>query len=255
MPSILEMDLKALREIGMNEAEIRVYATLITLSPMSASEIAEKSGLYRPYVYDTIAKLMKKGLVTKIQGVKAHRYRAVHPDRIVTIIEEQRSQVLEAVDQLRDTYRMIDMDNEIRIFEGSEGLKSFYEELYAAIREGHNSRIYVMGGTGEATHHVEYYFPKLLRRGREERLHQLIDIRMIYNTSARTSEIARLYSDVVALKFAPPDCEAEATTFITDNMLALMVLRERPFIITMSNPHIVRTYLKLFSQVWEGTVD
>ena len=60
------MDLGALREIGMNEAEIRVYSTLITQSPLSASEIAEKSGLYRPYVYDTLAKLMKKGLVTKV---------------------------------------------------------------------------------------------------------------------------------------------------------------------------------------------
>jgi sugar-specific transcriptional regulator TrmB len=255
MPLILGMDLGALRDIGMNKAETRVYATLITHSPLSASEIAEKSGLYRPYVYDTITKLMEKGLVTKVRGVKAHRYRAVHPDRITTIIEERRSRVLEAVDQLRDTYRVMDTEDEIRIFEGSEGLKSFYEELYAAIREGRNSRLYVMGGTGEATHHVEYYFPKLLRRGREERLHQQVDIRMIYNVSARTSEIARLHADVVALKFAPPDCNAEATTIITDTMLALMVLKERPFIIVISNPHIVRTYLTVFLQVWEGTVD
>ena len=249
------MDLGALREIGMNEAEIRVYSTLITQSPLSASEIAEKSGLYRPYVYDTLAKLMEKGLVTKIRGVKAHRYRAVHPDRIATIIEERRSRVLEAVDRLRDTYRMRDVEDEIRIFEGGEGLKSFYEELYAAIREGRNSRLYVMGGTGEATRHVEYYFPKLLRRGREERLYRQVDIRMIYNASARKSEIARSYADFVSLKFTPPDCDAEATTIITDSMVAMMVLRERPFIIAISNPHIVRTYLMVFLQVWEGTVD
>jgi sugar-specific transcriptional regulator TrmB len=255
MAWILGMDLGALREIGMNEAEVRVYATLITQSPLSASEIAENSGLYRPYVYDTIAKLMKKGLVTKVRGVKAHRYRAVHPDRIITIIEERRSRVLEAVDRLRDTYRVRDTEDEIRIFEGIEGLKSFYEELYAAIREGRTGRLYVMGGTGEATRHVEYYFPKLLRRGREERLHRQTDIRMIYNASARTSEIARLHADVLALKFAPPDCDAGATTIITDTMLALMVLKDRPFIIAISNPHIVRTYLTVFLQVWEGTAD
>jgi sugar-specific transcriptional regulator TrmB len=249
------MDLGALREIGMNEAEIRVYTTLIRHRPLGAREIAEKSGLYRPYVYDTLAKLIEKGLVTKVRGAKAHRYRAVHPDRITTIIEERRSRVLEAVDQLRDTYRMMDTEDEIRIFEGSEGLKSFYEELYAAISDGRTGRLYVMGGTGEATRHVEYYFPKLLRQGREEHLHRQVDIRMIYNASARTSEIARSYADVVSLKFAPPDCEAEATTIITDSMLALMVLKERPFIIAISNPHIVRTYLMVFLQVWEGTVD
>jgi sugar-specific transcriptional regulator TrmB len=60
------MDPGALREIGMNEAEIRVYATLIRHRPLGAREIAEKSGIYRPYVYDTLAKLMKKGLVTKV---------------------------------------------------------------------------------------------------------------------------------------------------------------------------------------------
>ena len=251
MPWILGMDLGALREIGMNEAEIRVYATLITHSPLSASEIAEKSGLYRPYVYDTLAKLMEKGLVSKVRGAKAHRYRAVHPDRIATIIEERRSRVLEAVDRLRDTYLVTDTEDSVRIFEGSEGLKSFYEELYASIHEGRTRRLYVMGGTGEATRHVEYYFPKLLRRGREERLHRQVDIRMIYNASGRESEIARSYADVVALKFAPPDRDAEATTIITDTMLALMVLKERPFIIAITNPHIVRTYQMLFLQVWE----
>jgi sugar-specific transcriptional regulator TrmB len=253
MPCIQGMDLGALREIGMNEAEIRVYATLIRHRPLGAREIAEKSGLYRPYVYDTLAKLMKKGLVTKVRGAKAHRYRAVHPDRIATIIEERRSRVLEAVDRLRDSFLAMDTEDAVRIFEGSEGLKSFYEELYAAIREGRTGRLCVMGGTGEATRHIEHFFPKLLRRGRREHLHRQVDIRMIYNASAQTSEIARSYADVIALKFAPPDCEAEATTIITDTVLALMVLKERPFIIAISNPHIVRTYLVLFSQVWEGS--
>jgi sugar-specific transcriptional regulator TrmB len=253
MSSIPKMDLAALREIGMNEAEIKVYATLIKHRPLSASEIAEKSGLYRPYVYDTLAKLVKKGLVTRLEGSKAHRYMAVHPDRIATIIEERRSRVLDAVDRLRDSYLAMGAENTVRIFEGSEGLKSFYEELYASIREGDISRLYVMGGTGEATRHVEYYFPKLLRRGREERLHRQVDIRMIYNASARRSEIIRSHADAIALKFAPSGCDAEATTIITDTMLALMVLKQRPFIVAIPDPHIVRTYLTLFSQVWEGT--
>ena len=42
------------------------------------------------------------------------------------------------------------------------------------------SRLYVMGGTGEATRHVEYYFPKLLRRGREERLHRQVHVLVEY---------------------------------------------------------------------------
>ncbi|MDG6256895.1 MAG: helix-turn-helix domain-containing protein [Methanomicrobiaceae archaeon] len=247
------MDLGALREIGLNEAEIRVYATLIRHRPLSPREIAEKSGLYRPYVYDTLAKLVKKGLVTRVEDPTVHRYLAVHPDRIVTIIEDRRRRVLDAVDRLRDSYLATGAEDSVRIFEGSEGLTSFYEELYASIRDGCSRRLYVMGGTGEATRHVEDYFPKLLRRGREERLHRQVEIRMIYNASARASEMVQSHADAVALKFAPPGCDAAATTIITDTMLALMVLKERPFVIAIANPHIINTYMTLFSQVWEGT--
>ncbi|MDN7024583.1 MarR family transcriptional regulator [Methanoculleus sp. FWC-SCC1] len=247
------MDLRALRDIGMNEAEISVYATLIAHRPLSAREIAEISGLYRPYVYDTLTKLLEKGLVTRVRGPKAHLYRAVHPGRIAAIIDERRARVLEAVDRLRDAYRETDADESVRIFEGSEALKAFYEEVYAAIREDRTRRLYVIGGTGEATRHIEYFFPKLLQRGRDERLHHRVDIRMIYNASAGASEIARSYSDAVTLRFTPPDRDAAATTIITDTMLAIMVLKERPFVVAVSNRQIVETYMLLFDRLWEGT--
>ncbi len=246
------MDLGALREIGMSEAEIGVYAALIASRPLSAREIAERSGLYRPYVYDNLAKLLEKGLVVKVRGQKTNLYQAVHPDRIAAIIEERRSRVLEAVCRLRDAYREISPEDTVRVFEGSEGLKSFYEDLYAAIGEGRTSRLYVIGGTGEATQHLEYFFPKLLQRGREECFHRRVEIRMIYNASARESELARSHADAVTLRFTSPDRDAAATTVITDTMLAMMVLKERPLIISIANPHIVETYAMLFTRLWEG---
>lgn len=235
----------------MSEAEISVYTTLIAHNPLSAREIAEKSGLYRPYVYDTLAKLTEKGLVTRAILPKANVYQAAHPDRIMRIIEERRVRVLEAVATLRETYHESKADTAVRIYEGNEGLKSFYEELYAAIKDEETEHLYVIGGTGEAANHLEYYFPKLLQRGAAEELHRRVAIRMIYNASARDSELARSYGDLIDLKFTPQGRDAGATTIITDTMMAIMVLRQRPFVLCTANRHIVGAYRILFDRLWE----
>ncbi|MGC9435422.1 MAG: TrmB family transcriptional regulator [Methanomicrobiales archaeon] len=245
------MDLSALREIGMNDAEIRIYAVLVSHGSMSAREIAKKSGLYRPYVYDTLARLMERGLVTHYQRPKNRVYQAVSPDRIIDIMDHTRRRVAEAAGQLRERYHKTAGDDTLRVFEGSEGLKVFYEELLAALVGGESDHLYVIGGTGEAADHTYSFFPHLLRRGAEHGLHEDLDIRLIYNHDARGSEIPRRYSDLVAIRFTPPEFDCEATFILTEGMAATMVLKDRPGVFCTTNRHIIQAYHTVFARLWD----
>ena len=61
-----EINKKILKQIGLTENEIQVYLTLLKIGSSGVSTIAEHSGLYRPYVYDTLERLQEKGLVSFI---------------------------------------------------------------------------------------------------------------------------------------------------------------------------------------------
>jgi len=136
------------------------------------------------------------------------------------------------------------------MFEGSEGLKVFYEELLAAPTDGESDHLYVIGGTGEAMDHTFTFFPHLLRRGMEQGLHKTLDIRMIYNHGARESEIPRRYAGMVTIRFTPPGDDCEATFILTERMAATMVLKDRPGVFCTGNRHIIQAYHAVFFRLW-----
>ena len=246
------MDTSNLKEIGMNEAQIKIYTTLINYGSLSAKEISDKAGLYRPYVYDNLEKLKEKGLVTHFQDKKKKYYQAVDPERIIDIIEHKKELLQETVGELKKRFHHKKADYNIQIFEANDGLKIFYEELYNSIKKESNSCLFVIGGSGEASKHVEPFFSKLLKRGFKDCIHEKIDIRMIYNSTARESEIVKRGMDYIGIKFTPKEYDCDATIILTDDLAATMILKDRPFVMCNSNEHIISSYKKIFNRLWES---
>jgi sugar-specific transcriptional regulator TrmB len=244
------MDTSPLKEIGMNDAEIRIYTTLISYGTLSAKEIADRSGLYRPYVYDNLAKLIEKGLVTHYRKPKKAYYQAVNPDRITDILDHKVETVREIVDQLKEKYLRKKAEYDVQIYEGADSLRIFYEEIYTILKDGKSDYLLVLGGTGEASAHVENYFSKLLMRGVRDRLYEELDIRMIYNSNSRESDIPKHFSAYLDIRFSPPEDDCAVTTIITDAMVATMDLIDRPFVLCSYNRHFIETQKRIFTRLW-----
>ena len=60
------MDITILRELGFTEREVKVYISLLELGTSTAGPIAVKSRLPQTKVYETLGKLIDKGLVSYI---------------------------------------------------------------------------------------------------------------------------------------------------------------------------------------------
>ena len=61
------MDTKILEDIGLTNAEIKVYLALLELGSSTAGHILEKSGLQNSVVHMTLHKLIDKGFITFIK--------------------------------------------------------------------------------------------------------------------------------------------------------------------------------------------
>ena len=84
------MNTKILEKAGLTNNEIKVYLALLSLGSVSAGEIIKKSELHRAAVYDTLERLMDKGLVSYV--IKANRkyFEAAMAKNLVEIIEKKR---------------------------------------------------------------------------------------------------------------------------------------------------------------------
>src|SRR3989344_661405 len=86
----LLMDTQILEDIGLTNAEIKVYLALLELGSSSAGPVIEKSGLQNSVVHMTLNRLLDKGFVSYYMEGKRTHYQAANPKHLVDYINEKK---------------------------------------------------------------------------------------------------------------------------------------------------------------------
>ena len=68
-----------LNEIGLSNNEIKIYLALLKSGLLNPTQLAEKTGLHRSYVYDTLERLLEKGIINTLLVNNKKNYQAVYP--------------------------------------------------------------------------------------------------------------------------------------------------------------------------------
>src|SRR5579884_910008 len=87
-----------LGELGLTGYEARAYLALVGRETGTASEVARVAGLPRQRVYDVLAALLEKGLVTARPG-RVVKYAAVAPQEAVERLLEAQQRRLERLEE------------------------------------------------------------------------------------------------------------------------------------------------------------
>jgi len=141
---------EVLYKIGLSENEAEVYLTLLRLGPASAYQIAQKSGIYRPHVYDKLETLADKGLVSHVQRGKKKIFTAAPPSKIMNYLKEQEDSILQDIALLRQNMKRLEAmhnlpkeDISVQVFSGVEGLKLLMEDICKTVQP--KSKILLFG--------------------------------------------------------------------------------------------------------------
>jgi sugar-specific transcriptional regulator TrmB len=86
------------KELGLSPYESRTFLSILTLGPMSPSDIAQRADIPRPRIYDVLRSLVQKGLLMEQSG-KPAIYAPIEPSEalrnLLTEIEKETSRQLE----------------------------------------------------------------------------------------------------------------------------------------------------------------
>ncbi len=83
-----------LKELGLNEYEVRAYLTLLKNGPLTAGELATLSKVPQPRIYDVVRTLMAKGFITTTAG-RPMRVIPLSPEKVVEAIRRRYNERLE----------------------------------------------------------------------------------------------------------------------------------------------------------------
>jgi predicted transcriptional regulator len=130
-------------QLGLAKNEARIYETLLTEGEIGVGEISTKSKVHRRNVYDSLNRLIEKGLVFEIRGPKENHYKPVNPNKFSEMLAEKEHALAKIMPQLQARYTGRPHANEVYIYRGIEGWKNYLNDM---LRVG--QPIYTLGAKG-----------------------------------------------------------------------------------------------------------
>jgi len=250
------MNIEILEKIGFTGNEIKVYLALLELGSVTAGEVIKKTKLHRAGVYDTIERLMKKGIVSYV--IKANRkyFEATPPENLISFVEEKEDKIKKEKEEIKkiipelDTMRLLSKEpQDVTVFKGHKGIQSALEQLLKA------KEIFALGGYSEETEGLKYCLKFILPRIHAERIKRKIPIKFVFpkGSRKRADELKKMqYTKVRILndKFA----SLIGTQIFEENIL-IILWSKNPIAILIKSKEIANSYKQYFDYLWTQSKD
>lgn len=245
-----------LKEIGLTEAESKIYIALLDLGETTVGPIADKSGVAYSKIYILLEKLINKGLASYITKNKVKYFSPADPKKILDYldskkenIEKQKNEIEKILPNLQKKLKFVKEKERVEVFEGYEGLKTVYNEELDLLNE--NDEILVIGGSaGAYTDKTKYqlFFKKI----NELRLKKKIRYKIIFNENVKNEENVTFWEkqDLTNVRYLLQDTPASLNIH-SDRVMIIYWTKEMPKVFLISSKVAADSFKKYFEALWD----
>lgn len=240
------MDTEILEDIGLTNAEIKVYLALLELNTSTAGPIIDKSGLQSSVVYMALHKLLGKGLISFIKEGQIKHYQASNPDHIVQYMDDKKERFLEILPELKLKQDAGRSKREASFFSGARGVKELLYELLEAGGTEHHT----IGSPGVSNvilpeaWWISYHI---------KRASKGIKAKLLFNKSLESYYSSANYpnSETHYTDFGPEEPLTE--TIIRNDKVGIIVWTKVPIGIILHDVEAAKSYERYFQFLWTGS--
>lgn len=242
----MSMDFGIFEELGLTEAEAKVYVALLGFGSSTAGPIIKKTGLHRGTTYAILERLAEKGLVSHVMKGSNRFFSATAPERFLEILHEREERFREILPELKQKAGALLAKQEVNIFTGVKGIKSVCEAMLNELSP--DGEYLDFGVSGLFKDVVGPYF----RVWQQKKEKFGIKSRCIFDESVRENK--ELLSHYVGeAKFIPIKYYSSVDTFIYNDKVFLGVWKaEPPYAILIKSREVADSYRSQFNLLWES---
>ena len=236
------MDTQILEDIGLSNAEIKIYLAILELGTATAGPILEKSGLHSSVVHMTLNKLIDRGFVTFVKEGKRNHYQATNPRHIVDFINEKKERFEEVLPELLVKQQQAKEKPEIITFRGVRGIK----ELLLEILETGGKKHHTFGSTKESLMLGDAWWISYHKK----RSQQGIKAKLLFNKSLTYWKAETKYPNS-EVRYTKTGFEPLTETIIKDNKIGIIIWTEKPLGIIINQKDAAKSYDQFFKLMWD----
>lgn len=239
-----------LATIGLSKAEAKVYEALIRLGPSATGELCKQSQVKSSHIYAILDELLRKGLATYHIQKNIKFFEATSPETLKKLYEEKKQQLLaeetkvsQTVAELLTIQRKSEVENQIKVYEGTSGIKSAIEKMLESSHRG--DTYYVLGSPLIASKKLHAYFKDIHAR----RIKKGIAFKIIYNANAREFAKERTGQPLTEVKVL--DITTPTEFAIYGETVQIIIFSNNPIVLEVKNKEIADSFLEYFNLMWK----
>jgi len=235
------MEQRYLEELGLSGTEAKVYLALLKLGSSTAGQIAKKIDSYRRNVYDFLEKLAEKGLVSEVVKQNKKYYEAVHPHKLLEIVQEKERNIKSIMPMLETDFSLAESEDRVFVYKGVEGVKTV---LDLVIGEGKPE--YIIGARGRIVTKLPYYYPHWNKR----RVKKGITINVIYANEMRDKK-ERHMAGLIKKKYLPEDVIPPVAVLIFGDNVAQLIFGDTIIVVLIKSKTAAEGFMNYFNLLWK----
>ncbi len=230
-----------LKELGLTKNESLVYITLLKHGNLNPTKLAEKTGLHRSYIYDTLERLLEKGIINTVLVNNKKCYQAVDPKTLKEIFELKLRKLDEILPQLSGLFNETSEETKIELHKGKRVYRTMIKELISNFKK--NDTIYILGANEEILETVEpIYLKQYFNIIKEKNITEKI---IIQKGKKKHKQEYLEYKELDAKYIG------DTTTVIFQDKVFLFIFGNPYYLISIKSKNVANTYLKQFDLMWK----
>ncbi len=229
-----------LEDIGLTGSEAKIYLVLLEKGASLAGNISRNTGIHRRSVYDSIERLIQKGLVSYIKQNNRKYFEAADPERLLEILHKKEEDVKDALPQLKMLQQMSDQKKETLFFRGKAALKTAFEDQLGS------KEVLIWGATPKANEILPYYFPHFDKN----RVKKKVKVRALFNEKDRkNSHVKKM--PLAEIRFVPKEVESDTAVNVYGKNVCIMHWQPEPVAIIIREEGIAKGFRNHFEFMWK----
>ncbi len=242
---------EVLHEAGLGTNEAKVYEALLQKGESSVQTLSLKSKVHRRNVYDSLAKLVEKGLASEIFVNGEKKYKATNPRRLLELLKEKEEKLTKQLPNLQAKYEAIEEKEEAYFYRGTEGFKNYLADILKT-----KETVYFIGAKAFwLDPRIQHYLPRFER----ERKKLGIKFMHLFDAEVKTQKPEILELVGKPYKFLPKEYSSNTAIDIFGPYVVMFVgvqpgqLEAEPLQFVIKSQKLADGYRKFFQFMWDNT--
>ena len=239
------MDTSILEDLGLTNAEIKVYISLLELGQTSAGLILEKSNIQNSVMHRALNSLIEKGLISFILEGKRKIYKATDPENFHEFINDKKIRFDNILPELKQKQRLSKNTNFGEVFKGKKGINQMYQTLLNSGGKEYNT----FGGGIDVKDNImgENWWFNL----HAKRIDKKILCRQVFDETIREFGNELNKKPLSNIKFLPKEYAQLQETVIIGDYVGISIFTENPYGILIRDKAVAEGYKKQFEILWK----